>query len=62
MVRSGVRIAIVAAMAIPADATHGGAAAYAEMLMEVDWCRRHDWWGWMLRLCMGPTIAVFKCP
>lgn len=61
MVRRGVRIAIIAAMGIPPTATHGGAAAYATQMMELDWVRRHEWWRWTLRLCMGPTIAVFKC-
>ena len=61
MVRRGVRIAIIAAMGIPPTATHGGAAAYATQMMELDWVRRHEWWRGTLRLCVGPTIAVFKC-
>ena len=60
MVRRAVRIAILAAMAIPATATHGGSEATAKKMMELDWDKRHEWWGWTLRLCTGPTIAVFN--
>ena len=61
MVHAGERRAVIAAMGISPEATHGGAAEYAMLLMEVDWCRRHTWWGWTSRLSMGTTIAVFNC-